>query len=84
MESRTHSQNGSKRAMARSPNAQGDGLAPEHAAEAGLGPSHAGGGEETDTDVEIVEEGDKGETSGPVSTVMKGQLDLTLETYRIG
>ena len=37
-----------------------------------------------DINVEIVEEGDKGETSGPVSTVMKGQLDLTLETYRIG
>lgn len=37
-----------------------------------------------DTDMEIIEEGDKGETSGPVPTVVKGQLDLTLETYRIG
>ena len=31
----------------------------------------------------IVEEGEEGETAGPVSAAVKDQLDLTLVTYRI-
>ena len=39
--------------------------------------------EETDTDVEIVEEGEEGEMAGPMPAVVAGQLNLTLAMYRI-
>ena len=37
-----------------------------------------------DTNVEIVEEGEEGETTGPVSVTVWGQPDLTLVIYRQG
>jgi hypothetical protein len=49
-----------------------------------LGTSHVEIDEETETDVEIVEEGEEGETAGPVPAAMRGQPDLTPVTYRIG
>ena len=70
--------------MAQSANAQDDNLAPENPTAGGLGPSRDDASEETDSEVEIVEEGEEGETAGPVSSVVRGQLDLTLVTYRIG
>ena len=70
--------------MAQSPTAQGGKLAAEHPVEGCPGPSRIDIDEETDTDVEIVEEGEEGETPGPVPTAVKGQLDLTPATYRIG
>jgi hypothetical protein len=45
---------------------------------------HVEADEEIETDVEIVEEGEEGETAGPVPAAMKGQPDLTPITYRIG
>ena len=48
------------------------------------GPSRFDAGEETDVDVEIVDEGEEGETTGPVPAVVKGQSDLEPATYRIG
>ena len=55
--------------MARSPNTRDDNLVPEHHVGSGLGPSRGEAVEETDADVEIVEEG---ETLGPVLTTIKG------------
>ena len=40
--------------------------------------------EETDTDVEIVEEGEEGKMAGLVPAAVVGQPDLTPATYRIG
>jgi len=57
------------------PNARGVDMASEHP-----DPSCLDTGEETDVDVEIVEEGDEGKTTGPV----RGQSDLEPVTYRIG
>jgi len=56
----------------------------DHPVDGCLGPSRIDIGKETDTDVEIVEEGKEGETLGPVPAAVKGQLNLTLATYRIG
>ena len=47
------------------------------------GPSRSDAGEETDVDVEIVEEGEEGETAGPVPVAVKDQSDLEPATYRI-
>lgn len=48
------------------------------------GPSHDKDVEETNTYIKIVEDGEEGETSGPMPAATKGQPDLTLVTYRIG
>ena len=40
--------------------------------------------EETDADVEIVEESKEAETAGPAPSGMEGRLDLSLATYLIG
>ena len=48
------------------------------------GPSCLDAGEETDVDVEIVEEGKEGETIGLVPAVVKGKTYLEPATYRIG
>ena len=82
--SRTESRSVSEQAMAQSLKAHDNNLAPERPAGGGLGPSHDDAGGETDTNVEIVEEGEEGETTGPVSAAVRGQLDLTLITYWIG
>ena len=81
--SHTRSQSGSDQAMARSPNTRDDNLVPEHHVGSGLGPSRGEAVEETDADVEIVEEGEEGETAGPVPAVVKGQSNLEPATYRI-
>lgn len=39
--------------------------------------------EETDTDVEIVEEGEEAKMAGPMPAVVARQPNLTLATYRI-
>jgi hypothetical protein len=43
------------------------------AARSGTGPSCDDAIEETDTEVEIVEEGEEGETAGPVPAAVRGQ-----------
>jgi hypothetical protein len=58
--------------MAQSPTAQGGSLAVEHPVEGCPGPSRIDMGEEIDTNVEIVEEGKEGKTSGLVPTATKG------------
>ena len=60
----TQSRSVSERAVAQSPNAWNDNLASECPTGGYPGPSHDGAGEETDTDVEIMEEGEEGETTG--------------------
>ena len=77
-ESRSHLQSGSERNMAHSSNAQGSNLAREGLGAGGPGPSCNDSSEGTDTDVEIVEEGEEGETAGPVPGAIQGQPDLTL------
>ena len=67
--------------MAQSPNAPDDNLALESPAGGGLGLSRDKDVEETDADIEIVEEG---ETAGPVPAAVWGQPDLTPITYWIG
>ena len=47
------------------------------------GPSCFDAGEETDVDVEIVDEGEEGETTGSEPVAVKGQSDLEPATYRI-
>ena len=64
--------------MARqSPNRQGINLMPEPSGEGRQGPLHDEATNETDADVEIVEEGEEGETTGPVPAAIRGQPDLT-------
>ena len=70
--------------MAQSPIARDGNLAADHPVDGCPSPSRIDIGEETDTDVEIVEQGHEGETPGLVPAVIKGQLNLTLATYRIG
>ena len=82
--SRTRSRSESEQVMTQSPNALGNNMTLERAVEGARSPSHVDAGEETDTGVEIVEEGEEGETTGPVPAAVKGQLDLTPVTYRIG
>jgi hypothetical protein len=50
----------------------------------GQGPSCDDSSEGTNTDVETVEEGEEGETAGPVPAAARGQPDLTLVSYRLG
>jgi hypothetical protein len=83
-ESHTNSQSASERMGALLPNTQGDYVMPAHAARSARGPSHDIDAEETDADVEIVEEGEEGETPGPIPAAAKGQPVLTLATYRLG
>ena len=70
--------------MAQSTNALDDNLTPENPAAGGLGPSHDDAGEEPDTDLEIMEEGEEGKTVGPVPSAVMGQPNLSLVTYHIG
>ena len=70
--------------MAQSPIARDGSLVADHPIDGCPVPSRIDIGEETDTDVEIVEQGHEGETPGLVPAVIKGQLNLTLATYRIG
>ena len=70
--------------MAKSPNARDDNLVPERTSGGGPGPSRDDAGEETNTDMEIVEEVEEGKTVGPVPVAVRGQSDLTPITYRIG
>ena len=70
--------------MAQSLIAQGGGLVADHPIDGCPGPSHFDIGEETYTDVETMEEGKEGKTLGLVPAAIKGQLNLTLATYRIG
>ena len=70
--------------MAQSPIARDGSLAVDHPVDGCPGPSPIDISEETDIDVEIVEEGDQGETPGPVLAAIKGQLNLSSATYRIG
>ena len=70
--------------MAQSPIARDGSLAVDHPVDGCPGPLRIDIGEETDTDVEIVEQGHEGETPGPVPAVIKGQFNLTLATNRIG
>lgn len=48
------------------------------------GPSHIEASEETEIDIEIVEDGEDGETAGPRPVTVRGQLDLEPATYRLG
>ena len=82
--SRTRSRSRSEQLIARSLNTWDDILAPEHPSGSGLGPLHDDAVEETDIDMAIVEEGEVGETPGPVPTAVKGQSDLSPATYWIG
>ena len=52
--------------MAQSPNVWDDNLASKHPARGYPAPSHDDAGEEADTDMEIMEEGEEGESDGPV------------------
>jgi hypothetical protein len=70
--------------MAYSANAQDINLVPERLAVGGPGPSRNDSGEGTDTNVEIMKEGEEGKTVGPVPATIEGQPDLTLVTYRLG
>ena len=70
--------------MPESPKAQDNNLALERAAGGGPGPSRGDPGAETDTDVQIVEEGEEGKTATLVPTAIRGQPDLTSVTYHIG
>ena len=58
--------------MAQSPNAPDDNLALESPAGGGLGLSRDKDVEETDADIEIVEEGEEGKTAGPVPAAVWG------------
>jgi hypothetical protein len=66
------------------PNTLDDNTMPAHAAGSACGPSRDIDAEETDTDVEIVEEGEEGETPRPAPAIAKGKPDLTPATYRLG
>lgn len=48
------------------------------------GPLRVNASEETETDVEVVEDGEEGESAGLVPAVARGLLDLTPVTYRLG
>ena len=61
-----------------------DNLMPEHPAIRDRAHSPDLAVEETDADIEIVEEGEEAETAGPVPSGTEGQLDLSLATYLIG
>jgi hypothetical protein len=66
------------------PNIQDGNAAPAHPARSVPGPLRVEANEETDIDVEIVEEGEEGKSAGPVLATVKGLSDLTPTTYRIG
>ena len=70
--------------MVRSSNTQNDNLVSEHRIGSGLVPLCDKDVEETNEDVEIMEEGEEGEPAGPVLADVRGQPNLTLITYRIG
>ena len=70
--------------MAQSPNVWDDNLESKHPARGYPAPSHDDAGEETNTDMEIMEEGAEGKTVGPVLATVRGQLDFTPITYWIG
>jgi hypothetical protein len=55
-------------------NTQGDNLAPTPVAEDVTIPSRVDTGEETETDVEILEDGEEGDSEGPVPAVVRGYL----------
>ena len=48
------------------------------------GPSRVNVSKETETDVEVVEDGEEGESAVLVPAVARGLLDLTPVTYRLG
>jgi hypothetical protein len=50
----------------------------------GAGPSHINDEEDTEIDIELVEDEEEGETAGSVPASAKGQLDLEPATYRLG
>jgi hypothetical protein len=83
-ESRTRSPSGHEQTGAQSPNREIVNLMAEPPCEGGQGPVHDDAVDETDADVEIVEEGEEGETAGLVPTAIAGQPDLRPATYRIG
>jgi hypothetical protein len=66
------------------PNIQDDKAMPVHPARSVPSPSCVEADEETDIDIEIVEEGEEGKSIGPVPATIKGMSDLTPTTYRIG
>jgi hypothetical protein len=80
----TDSQSESERIVAHLVNAQDINLAPERLAMGVPGPSCNDSSKGTDTDVEIMEEGEEGKTTGPVPAAVRGQPDLTPVTYRLG
>ena len=80
----TNSQSAYERMGAELPNTQGNSTMPMHASGSARCPSRDIDAEETNTDVEIMEEGEEGETPRPVPATAKGQPDLTLATYRLG
>jgi hypothetical protein len=65
-------------------NTQGDNLVPGPVAEDVTVPSRVDTGEETETDVEILEDGEECESAGAVPAVVRGLLDLTPVTYHLG
>lgn len=70
--------------IARSPDTAINAMESECLVEPAPDPSRVEAAEGTDMDVEIIEEGEEGESLGPVSRAVKGQPDLTPATYRIG
>lgn len=84
LESRTRSPSGHEQTGAQSPNREIVNLMAEPPRKGGQGPVHDDAIDETDADVEIVEEGEEGETVGPVPAAIAGQPDLSPATYPIG
>jgi hypothetical protein len=58
------------------PNIQDGNAAPAHPARSVPGPLHVEANEETDIDVEIMEEGEEGKSAGPVPGRVKGLSNL--------
>ena len=83
-ESRTHSQSQMDQILTDSPQGRNDNLMPEHRAVDEQAHSLDPTIEETDADIEIVEESEEAETAGPAPSSTMGRPDLSPATYRIG
>ena len=83
-ESWTHSPSDREQMVGQSPNRGGADLVPGPSSEGSQGRLRDDAADETDANVEIVEEGEEGETAGLMPATIRGQPDLTPITYRNG
>ena len=80
-ESRTHLLSHVDQMECKLPNRQDDGLVPAATAACGHSPSPDEAAEDTEVDVEVVEEGEEAETAGLVPSSSKERADLSPATY---